>query len=310
LRSVGKVVVSRGEEVERSSGRGLNGTSVEQAGGLVQVLAVLGILLVVTSELRVGLAASGLSSRRANGGLVQLAETVSESLGEHLHVGDEIVVVVARHRTLLQRNHVGTISLVETLSGLTLLVEVRSGPLEVDVIRLRDLEVVGGEVILGGGVALHDVSTTTTDSQVVYAGTNWDVRGAGSNEERVRTILEGTSILVGVNGEGQVTELLLSVNSVGDGGVTSDWGVLSVEGGVDHVSLLVINLSESVVVSRGDVVANAENAGGELLAGIVGHRRDDPLVGGGHDCTRDVDVTQVVVTRVLGGEALWSGQTP
>lgn len=102
----------------------------------------------------------------------------------------------------------------------------------------------------------------------------------------------------------------MGINSVVDGWVSSDGGVGTVEARVNHVGLLVVYFSEAVVVSRRDIVANAEDASGELLVLVKRHRRDDPLVGVGHDGTRDVDVTQVVITREFGSEAVGSWQTP
>lgn len=207
LRAVGEVVVSRAHEVKGTSGRRLDSTTVEQTRSGVEVLAVLRILLVVSSQLRIGFAASSLSGRRANGGLIQLTKTIGHSLRDNLDVGDQVVVVVARHGSLLQRHQVGAIGLIETLTSVTSLVEVRTSPLEMDVIGLSDLEVVGGEIVLSGRVALHNVSTATTDSQVVDASTKRNVGRSGGDQEGVRAILESSTILVGVDSEGQVAEL-------------------------------------------------------------------------------------------------------
>jgi len=92
-----------------------------------------------------------------------LTKTIGERLGEDLNVGDQIVVVVSGHSSLFKWDHVGAISLIQTLSGVTSLVEVRSGPLEVDIVGLGDLQVVGGEIVLNGRVGFYNISAFTAD---------------------------------------------------------------------------------------------------------------------------------------------------
>lgn len=319
LRAVGEVVVTGGHEVEGSSGGRADNTTIEEGGSEVEVVAVLLVLLVVvvvSSGRGVGLAAVGLTGGGADGGLVLVGKLEGKGGLEDLGVVDEVGVVATRlslglSLSRLDGDHVGAISLVESVTGLVGGVVVRSSPLEVDVVSTGDLEVVGGEIVLNGGVALDNVSTASTDSQVEDTGTGLNVGGALGDLEGMRAILEGTSELVGVDVEGEVAEVSLSVDSVVDVGVVGDGGLGgSIVGRVDHLSSLLINVGETVVVTRRDVVADTEDASGELGSIVVVDVGDDPLVGLSHQRGGDVDVTEMVIARLVGSEALGRGETP
>jgi hypothetical protein len=79
----------------------------------------------------------------------------------------------------------------------------------VDEVMLIHLEVSGHEVILGGGIGLHDISSLTTNVQVVNLGTGCDTSGTGDNAEHEAAVLEGTASLRGVEGEGEVEPRVL-----------------------------------------------------------------------------------------------------
>lgn len=262
LRAVGEVVVAGGHEVEGTGGAGSADTAVEQGLGSVQVVAVLEVLIVVVvvaSGGGVGLAALdgvvvGLLCVGADAGLILVGELESERGGPELGILDAIGVVgasVSVHTLLLDDGHqVGAIVLVATVTGLTSGVVVGTSPLEVDVVCASDLELVGREIVLYSWVALNNVSSASSNIQVEDARSWLYVSWTLGDLERVRAVLEGTSELVGVDVESQVSLLSLRIGSEVHVGVVGDWRLLlSVERGVNHLRLLLIDVSEAIVVS-------------------------------------------------------------
>jgi len=312
VRAVGEVVVTSGHEVEGTSGLGLDGTSVEERRGHVEVVAVLVVLLVV-GNLSVRLAATLLSGGGANVRLVEVSELVGGGGREELNVLKLSGVVGSGLVALLgqDRHQVGTISLILSVTSLTSGVVVRTSPLEVDIVSASDLEVVGGEIVLNAGVSLDNVSTASTDGQVEDTSSRLDVSWALHNLEGVRAVLEGTTELGGVDIDGQVASLtVVGINTEANLGVSLDGGLLTIEGGIDHLTLALINVSEGLVVTRGDVVADTEDASSELFVLVEVDVGDDPLIGLSHDGTVDVDITQVVIAALSGSEAVRGGDSP
>lgn len=325
LRAVGEVVVTSRHEVEGTSGTGANNTSVVKGLGLVEVVAVLAVLLVVVVVVirrGIGLAAVGiissLTSVSADAGLVLVGQLEGMGGLENLHVLNAVRVVgasISEGILLVEDgNQVGTILLVTSISGLVGGVVVGSSPLEVDVVSTGDLEVVGSEIVLDTRVALDNVSTAAANTQVEDTRSGLNVGGTLGDLEGMRAILEGTSKLVGVDVEGEIAEEFLSVDSVVDVGVVGDGRLStggSVESVVDHLSVSLVDVGKAVVITRRDVVADTENAGGVVgVVSIVLNLRDDPLVGLSHQRGGDVDVTEMVITRESRSEALRSGDTP
>lgn len=316
LRSVGEVVGTSRHEVVGTSGLGADGTTVEEGRGHVEVVAVLGVLLVVVvvaSSRGIRLAAISLAGGIADGRLVNVGKLVGKLGGEELDILDLVGVVSASLGTTGggDGNKVGTIILIKTVTSLVGRVVVGTSPLEVDVVSTGDLEGVGGEIVLTAGVALDDVSTTTTDSQVEDTGTSLNVSRALNDLEGVRTIREGTTELVGVDVEGEVAEATDIIDTVVDVGVVGHRGlILTVVGSIDHLTLTLINVGKTVVITRRDVVTKTESAGGVLLVLVEVNVGDDPLVVLSHDVASDVNVTQVVVARLGGSEAIRSADTP
>lgn len=315
VRAVGEVVVTSGHEVESTGGLGALSTSVEEGRGHVEVVAVLEVLVVVVvvaSSGGIGLAAASLTVSGTDARLIKVSQLEGKGRGEDFHLLDLARVVGAGLEGLgVQGYQVGAIVLVTSVTGLVGSVVVGTSPLEVDVISASDLEMGGSEIILNTRVALNDVSTTSTDTQVEDTCSRLDVSRALHDLEGMRTILEGTTELVGVDVQSQVTLLTSIVETEVHVGIVGHRGlILSIERSINHLSLLLIDMGETIVITRRNVVTDTESAGGILLILIEINVGDDPLVGLSHNGTADVDVTKMVITRLGRGEALRSSDTP
>jgi hypothetical protein len=163
-------------------------------------------------------------------------------------------------------NDVGSIGSGSSFSGISLRVLVTTNPLEVNVVILVDFEVSGDKVVLGGGVGLDDVSSLSSDIQVVDSSLVWDGIGSLLDEEDVRSILEGSAKLSGIHGESDGLSVLL------DNGVFENRGFLTVEFRIGESSL-----ERVVKIGGGDVVSHSKHA--SIGIGING--RDGPVVAGG-----------------------------
>lgn len=301
LRSVGEVVVTGGVVVPSASVGHLDDTTVEVSRTSVQLVAVTNVLVgidLTASDLVLGQAAVlGVESVAPHGGLTNVSEALHDVTRQEglLVEGGRVVTTTL---VTLQDDEVVTISLVSTFTSSIGLVEVATSPLEVDVVTLVDLQVVGSEVVLSGGVALNDVTTTTTDVQVDDTARERQVSRAGLDAEDVRSVLEGTTVLVGVESQGVVPV------TNNDDGVLLDRGVLVVVTGINHISVA-LNVLPSIVVTRGDVVTETEDAVLTLVS--RGQSGDDPTVDVGH---ARASVAQVVVSVPFGGDAVRSSNTP
>jgi len=227
LSSVGEVVVSGVHVVESSGGVHLDQTSIEVGSSSVQLHAV-SLVLVDGSDVVVV-------------GSQELSHGQASSLSEHSHVlsqfrrleqgsigVDPIGSGGSRGGEVSDLDHVGSISLIGSFSGVSSGVGVATGPLEVDVISNSALEMVGDEVVLRGGVSLNDVSSLSSDVEVENSVGGGDSSGSGSDVEHVRSILEGSSELRSIDGEGHVGTRGI------ESGVLSDWGSKSVGGPVNE----------------------------------------------------------------------------
>lgn len=228
LGAVGEVVVTGAHVVVVSKVGHLDESSVEiGSGGRVELVAVLVVLLYLSGIVVV----LG----------VKVTHVEAVNLIDHGHTGadsdvleESIAAVEIGVLHGVVAGHVSNLDDVVAVSGGLSLTSVTSGvgvatsPLEVDVVVLVDLEVSGDEVVLSGGVALHDVSSLSTDVQVVDLGSGGDSAGTGDDAEHVAAVLEDTSGLSSVQSEGEV------VSRGGDGGVVLDGGVVGVVAGV-HV---------------------------------------------------------------------------
>jgi hypothetical protein len=251
LISVGEVVVSGGHVGEGSSQVELDQTSIKVLAGSVELHAVLDILLflvlvstVLGQELLVGEAVS----------LSQHGHSQSEGLGLE-HSGVVLQPVVRSGLGVSQvggLDDVGSVSLVSSLTSVTSGVGVATGPLEVDVVTDTGVQDGGDEVVLGGGVGLDDVSSLTTDVDVEDTGVVGHTSGSGSHVEDVRSVLEGSSELGGI--QGQLVDGII----LGYEGVLLDGGVDGVHGPVNESSVGSVGVGAHIV--GGDVVSQSESA--------------------------------------------------
>lgn len=332
LRAVGEGVVTSAHVVEGTSIAHRDQATIEVGLSQVEAVAVLDLVIAVLSVignvgatavgndvlLRTSTAAAELAGVIANGSLAEVSQTVGIiSVGEHAlisqvsngHVGTAPVTRVGGGTEL---NHVGAISAVTTVTSLSTGLSIRASPLGVDEVADRDGEGVGDKVVLNGRVGLNDVTTATTNVQVPDLGGGGDASGARLDGEGMRTVLEGTTELRGIDGESQVHPVALSILTEADSGVTTDRGNLTVLGEVNQLTSSV-NGTISTVVLRGDVVTDTEDASGRGVKvvgrdGVKGNGGDDPTVVGGSSTL--VRVTQVVITSVGSGDALRGRDTP
>lgn len=170
---------------------------------------------------------------------------------------------------------IGSISATSTLASVTslsitsrisVIMGVGASPLDMNPVVLSDGETVGMEIILDCWEGLDDVSSFSADDDVVDQVVSGSCR-TRFNGEDMRTILEGTTSLGGVDGK---TESLHDTDI--DGGVLTKRRELVVEGGVD----------EPVDIGGGDVVTHAEDtlAGFSSLATSFLGGRNGPVVRG------------------------------
>lgn len=286
LSSVGEVGVTRRHVVVGSSLVETNNTSIEVGSSSVEFsavgLIVVDVILVVV-VLRQELFNSGAVGLSNEGHVVReigcLEELVS---GIELLLSHGQVAVEARGL-----DDVGSISSWNTLSGVVLGVVVRTSPLEVNVVTLSGDEVVGNVVVLSSGEGLDNVSSLTTDVQVVDVGISRDSSWALSNVEHVGSVLEGTSVLVGVKSHLEIITLVLLYWVSGHGGVSTVLG-------------RVIKAPVVGVGSR-DVVTNAESTVALTIGSTRLGRGDGPVVVGSLTIH---GVTEMIITRVLSKLAI------
>lgn len=164
------------------------------------------------------------------------------------------------------------------------------------------VQVGGNEVVLGGGIGLNDVSTLTTDVQVEDASTIDGESGTVGNLadfEGVRSVLESTGELIGVNSQGDVEDsVFLSIGRNIDVGILLQGSAFTVLGRVGR---------PGIEVSGGDVVSETENSlGGNIIW-------DSPVEEGGDGVTISVDygsVTEMVVSTIGSRQAERSVNSP
>lgn len=278
LGPVGEVIVTGGHVVEDTGAVETEDTEIEVTGGVTVEDGTVAVSLIIVD---IGIISSGATTFRGltdEGGEVGGIGGIEEGLGVKSLgvVGGEVIVD--------ELNDVGSIPTVFTVTGVTSGVVVGPGPLEVNVVTDGDAETLRGEVILHAVTDLGDVTTLTTDGQIVDVGGH-ETEGCGLDGEDVRAILESTTELVGVDveTEGHLTE--------GDEGIVLDGRALTVGSSIDV---------PGIVVTGGDVVTDTEEARGLINVG-----------------DGDVDVvhvtvlagTEMVVTRPLSLLAAGSGDT-
>jgi len=269
-------VVSGVHEVESSSSVHLENSSIEVLRSSVELSTVSNVLLGISSVVSVG--SEELSSSKAVG-LIEGGElnssggVLDEDLGgvrRDPSIGDGVSGI-----SLVDLNQVRSIGLIGTFSGVSGGVSITSSPLEVDVVSNSGVEVLRDEVVLSGGVSLDDVSSLSSDVQVVETSSSRDSLRSLGDLEGVRSILEGSSELRSIHGK-----FNLVARSVGD----VEYGVLS----VDRSGSVVVPVDEAGVGSRHigisilngrDVVSKSKDANASV---VVDARREILELGDGH----------------------------
>jgi len=271
LSSVGEVVVSGVHVVEGSSGVHLDQTSIEVWASSVELHAVGSVLL-------------------NSGGIVvvggqQFLHGLASSLSKHGEVESEFGGIEQggvgvqpfsgggeRRFQIGDLDHVGSIGLISSFSGVSSGVGVTSGPLEVNVISRSDREISGDEIVLSGGVGLNDVSSLSSDVQVEDSVGHGDSSGSGSDMEHERSILEGSSELRMINGKSHVgSGSIIS-------GVLHNGGSLSVHAPVNESRIG--SVSVGTQIGGGDVVSDSESTVAVVVsnASKVGRGGESPVV--------------------------------
>jgi len=172
-------VVSSAHVEESSSLVHLENSSVEVVGGGIELSAVSDIFLSVSFVVSVG--GEELSDGKASAGILIESGHSNSGVGILEHnllgvrrnpgIGDGLGIVGVN-----DLNKVGSISSIGSLSGVSSGVSVAASPLEVDVISDSGIEVLRDKIVLGGGVGLDNISSLSSDVQVVESSRSRDSR--------------------------------------------------------------------------------------------------------------------------------------
>jgi len=300
LSSVGEVVVSGAHVPEGSSLVHSDESSVEVGRSSVELHAVAGIrldgvLVVVVLLLQI--------SKREAICLSQHAHPCSELRGlkERSVLGEPSISGGDRGIKVRDLDHVASIGSLSSFSCISSWVSIASSPLEVDIISSTSDKESGDEVIFGGRVSLHDVSSLSSDVQVEDSLKRRDSSGSGSNVEHVGPVLEGSSELRSIDGERNVVTILSDV------GILAHRGVGTVVGPINESGIGSVSVTSKIV--GGNVVSDSQYAVAVIVldALLVLCRGESPV-------ERSLEsinaVTQVVVSGPDSGDASGSGNIP
>jgi len=221
LSSVGEVVVSGAHVVESSSLVHSDESSIKVSAGGIELHAVLWVSL------------NGIGVLVVLG--IQVSQRKAVGLSEHAHHDSEILGVKERdvrgHPSITgghgsvkigHLDNVASVSSVNSFSSISSGVGVTSSPLEVNVVSSSSSEVGGDKVILSGRIGLDDVSSLSSYVEVEDSLEWGDSSWSGSDLEDVRSVLEGSSELRGIQCKGNVHSVLRGV------WVLLNWGVVGV----------------------------------------------------------------------------------
>jgi len=200
LGTIREVVVTSRHVCELSSLVHFNESSIEVGGrGSIELSTVGKELFDVVDVVSI-LGKQGLDGNASS--LVDERHAVAEELAIEKRLFNSVIgsddgdVVIQ----VLDLHDVGTISLHCSFTIIASGIVVTTSPLEVNNISLLYLQAIWYEVVLRRRESLHDVSTFSADVQVVNLGVLGHSLGSGVDVEDVRTVLEGTSELGGVDG--------------------------------------------------------------------------------------------------------------
>jgi hypothetical protein len=258
LSSVTEVVVS-GAHVEECSGNiHLHQTTIVVGGSGIELHAVLRIG--VNSVCIIGVSGHELLIGEAVD-LIQHGHSESESLIlEQRSVGADPSVGGGSVRSeSLDLDHIVSVSSVDSFSGISSWIGITSGPLEVDVISDSSFKNFRSEVVFGGGIGLHNISSLSSNVQVEDSCNIRYSAGSLLDGEDVCSVLEGSSVLSGIKSE-LVRGTILRYD-----GVVLDRGVSCIGGPVNESGIGSVSVGSQIVC--GDVVSDSQHA----IAVIVGN---------------------------------------
>jgi len=155
------------------------------------------------------------------------------------------------------------------------------------------------EVIFSGWVSLDDISSLSSYVEVVNSSCGWNSRGSWLNVEHVRSVLEGSSVLVGIQSEFEFVSIL-SFN-----GILFDWGSISIGSMIGEGS----RWSIAEICGR-NVVSDSEDTFTVIVINafqVITRSRKGPVVGG----SVSIDgVSEVIFTRMWGNNAIRGTNSP
>lgn len=229
-----------------------NKTSIEVSVGSIEFTAVLeGLVSILSSSF-------DFASSEAVG-LVELRHSESESgIFEQDFswvLGDPSISYRVRSIFSWDLDSIASVSSVSSFSGISGWVVITTSPLEVNVITNSGIHVLRDEVVFSGGVGLDNISSLSSNVQVEDSGKGRNSIGSLDNVEDMRSILEGSSELSGIEGEFQFS----SGNIFIDDGVLSDWRSIVIHGVISKTSIRSGHIWISFF-NRGDVVSHSEDA--------------------------------------------------
>jgi len=160
----------------------------------------------------------------------------------------------------------------------------------------------GNKVVFRGRVSLDDVSSLSSNIQVEYSLKRRDSSRSRSNVEHVRSVLEGSSELRGVEGKRNVKSILSDV------GILGNRGVGTIVGPVNESRIGSVSVSSSNIVGR-NVVSKSQYA-----IAVVGSNTFLLTLGGESPIETSLEsvnaVTQMVVSGPYGWNTSGSSNTP
>jgi len=217
LSSVGEVVVSGGHVIKVSSDVHSDEASIKVSRSRIELHAVLNILLcivlvvlILDKELFISEAVD----------LIQHGHSKSQSLSFEQRrslVSDPAIISRNILSDGFDLDDVVSVSAVGSFSSISCRIGVATGPLEVDVISNSAIEGLRNKVVFGGRISLDDVSSLSSHVEIEDSGDGRNSIGSWLNVEDVASILEGSSVLSGIQSQLVRLSILRNDLIVGDG---------------------------------------------------------------------------------------------
>ncbi len=127
-----------------------------------------------------------------------------------------------------------------------------------DIISNTGIQQSGSKVVLGGGISLDDVSSLSSNVDVEDTGSSLHTTGSGSNVVDVRSVLEGSSELGGIQSQ------LMRSTILSDDFIVLNRGVISVGSPVNETSIGSVSIGAEI--GGGDVISDSEGTVAVILS--------------------------------------------